>query len=45
MNLWLWYPMEKAVSFMRATDWEMRCHVLRIGPLAFCVIWRTRRGR
>lgn len=44
MNLFLFYPIEKCLLFMRETDWEMHSHLFRIGPIAFAVIWRRRRS-
>lgn len=45
MNFWLFYPIEKAVLVMRHTRWELRCHMLRIGPIAICIVWkRPRQG-
>jgi hypothetical protein len=44
MNIWLFYPIEKCVEFMKKTDWELRSHVLRIGPVAFLVVWRRKRN-
>jgi hypothetical protein len=41
---WPWgalnYSLTKAVAFMRISGWELKGHVLIIGPLAFCICWR-----
>lgn len=47
MNLWLNYPLRKAMKFLaeveRYRNFEVRSHVLRIGPLAFCVMWKAKK--
>lgn len=44
MNLWLHYPLTLFLRFWaeagRAMGREPRAHILRIGPIAFAVIWR-----
>ncbi len=44
MNLWLRYPMWKAIQFLHMTASDRRkvemAHVLRIGPIALAVIWQ-----
>lgn len=42
MNLWFNYPMSKAVRFMEQTAFRMFGHVLRIGPVAICIVWRKK---
>ena len=41
MNLWLNYPLSKAIRFLEAAGQKVRGCVLRIGPLAFIVCWRS----
>lgn len=43
MNLWLFYPLKKCLHFMEHTQWELQSHVLRIGHIAFMVVWRRKR--
>jgi hypothetical protein len=40
VNFWWNYPLSKAVRFMEHTRWRLFGHVLRIGPIAFCIIWK-----
>ena len=46
MNVWLRYPLTKAVAFLKWAQAEpsstkvVMAHVLRIGPLAFMVCWQ-----
>jgi hypothetical protein len=42
MDLWWNYPLSKAVRFMEATHWRLFGCVFRIGPIAFCLVWRKR---
>jgi hypothetical protein len=44
MNFWLFYPVEKLVSFMKATNYDLKSHVLRIGPFAVMIVWRVKRA-
>ncbi len=46
MNLWLNYPFAKLLAFFMDPEVaairrrEVKGHVLRIGPLAFAVLWQ-----
>lgn len=40
MNIWWNYPISKAVRFMEHTRWRLYGCVVRLGPIAVCVIWR-----
>ena len=42
MNLWLNYPLSKAVRFLEAAGITVKACVLQIGPLALVVCWRAR---
>lgn len=44
MNLWLFYPLARAIRFLEAAGIDVRCHVFRIGPFAFAIIWKKRGG-
>jgi len=39
-NVWLSYPMTTCVAFMCGSKYRLYAHVLRVGPLAFCVLWK-----
>jgi hypothetical protein len=39
MNFWWNYPLSKAVRFMENTSYRLFGCVLRIGPLALCLVW------
>ena len=36
------YPLQKAMNFMSAHGWSVRSHVVIIGPIGFCILWRTK---
>ena len=42
LNIWLNYPLKRALSFMDANGWEIKSHVVIIGPIGICVLWRKR---
>lgn len=42
MNVWLNYPLSKAVRFMEETHWRLFGHMLRIGPIALCIVWKRK---
>jgi hypothetical protein len=42
LGAWRRYNLTAAAYFMRAAGWCLRSHVLVIGPLALCLVWRER---
>lgn len=42
-GIWFGYPLSKGVRLLWEWGWEMRAHIVVIGPLAFGVAWRKRR--
>ncbi|HXU06536.1 MAG TPA: hypothetical protein VN903_36525 [Polyangia bacterium] len=43
MNVWFNYPFKKLLAAMLDGVWdhEVRGHVVRIGPVALCLIWKA----
>jgi len=39
-GVWLNFPLSTLVAFMEHTEHRLRGHVLVLGPLAFCIVWR-----
>lgn len=42
-GLWFNYPLSKATWLLDHAGWLLRCHVLVLGPLGFCVFWRVKK--
>jgi hypothetical protein len=42
MNLWLFYPLDKLLTFIRVTGLSCGCHGLRLGPIVFLVVWKRK---
>jgi len=42
IRAWKNYDLTKAAAFMRRYGWNLRCHVVIIGPLGLCVLWRKK---
>ena len=42
MNLWLNYPLSKAIRFLEAAGVAVEGCVLRVGPIALIICWRSR---
>ena len=38
---WLNYDLTKAAFWLRGHGWRLRCHVLTVGPVAFCILWKV----
>lgn len=39
---WASYPLSKAAFFLRDLGWNLKGHVVVIGNLVFCVLWREK---
>ncbi len=46
MDFWWNYPFVKACRFFEGVDmqWDVRGCILRVGPIAFSVWWRAKKG-
>ena len=45
MNFWFNYPLSKAVRFLESTGQAVAGMVLRVGPLALILCWRSKQER
>lgn len=39
-GLWFSYPLSKAALVLKGMGWQLKAHILVLGPVAFAVIWR-----
>ncbi len=43
IKCWRNYDLTKASEFMKACGWDLKCHVIVIGPFGFCILWRKKK--